>query len=99
MLIEDMLADLGHELAAVASRIPEAIEIAQQGTFDFAILDVNLDGEPSYPIATILRDRNVPFIFSTGYGKLGIGPEFAAVPLLTKPFARADLERALSPIP
>jgi CheY-like chemotaxis protein len=96
MLIEDMLTDLGHEVAAVASRIQEALQIAQTGTFDLAIIDINLNGQPSYPIAEILRSRDIPFIFATGYGVQGVDIKFAKAPTLTKPFIITQLEELLS---
>ena len=77
MLIEDMLTDLGHEIAAVAARMEDALRDAKTGSFDFALLDVNLDGTPSYPIADILKARGIPFVFATGYGPKAVsGPAF-----------------------
>lgn len=98
MLVEDMLTDLGHSVAARASRIRDAIDLAQHGMFDWAILDVNLDGQPSYPIADILMERGVPFAFATGYGAKGLDKKYGDSPLLTKPFVMADLEKLLSAV-
>lgn len=98
MLIEDMLEDMGHDVGAVASRMQDALDIAQTGTFDLAILDVNLDGQPSYPIADILKGRGVPFVFATGYGAKGLKPEYTGTPTLAKPFGRADLQMLLSQV-
>ena len=64
--------------------------------FDFALVDVNLDGETSYPVADLLKSRGAPFAFSTGYGCDGLDRKYADVPLLTKPFLSADLQRVLS---
>ena len=97
MLIEDMLIDLGHEIAGIASRMADAIREAENGSFDFAILDVNLDGTPSYPVADILKARGIPFVFATGYGPKGLDPSHAGTATLQKPFLHADLEAALSP--
>src|SRR5450631_1110785 len=69
MLLEDMLADLGYEVAAAAGTIAEATEAATNGQFDAAILDVNVDGREIYPVADILANRGVPFIFVSGYGE------------------------------
>jgi CheY-like chemotaxis protein len=96
MFIEDILSDLGHEVVAVASRIHDALNIARNGIFDFAIVDVNLDGEPSYPIAEIIKERGIPFAFATGYGPKGLDPRFADVPTLAKPFVMEDLKKLLS---
>jgi CheY-like chemotaxis protein len=95
MLVEDMLTDLGHTVGAVASRMRDAIDVAQNGMFDWAILDVNLDGQPSYPVADILKERGVPFAFATGYGAKGLDIRYGDAPVLAKPFLMADLERLL----
>jgi CheY-like chemotaxis protein len=97
-LLEDMLADLGHEVTAVASRMPDALARAHGVDFDVAIIDVNLDGEPSYPIAEILRGRGIPFLFATGYGASGLRRDFADATTLAKPFLREDLRRALAAV-
>ncbi len=96
LLIEDMLTELGHEVVATASRAREALEVARTADFDFALVDVNLDGETSYPVADLLKSRGAPFAFSTGYGFDGVDRKYADIPLLTKPFLSADLKRILS---
>lgn len=95
MNIEDMLLDLGHEVAGIASRVEPALALAREGDFDLALLDVNLAGEPSFPIAAILRDRGLPFLFATGYGVKGIIEEFRSRPVLQKPFRMAELDQAI----
>ncbi len=95
-LIEDMLTEMGHEVGAVASRIQQALDLARTGTFDFAIVDVNLDGQPSYPIADVLRERGIPFVFATGYGVKGLDAQFAGASTLAKPFVMADLQKLLA---
>ena len=96
--IEDMLAEMGHEVGAVASRMQEALDLARTGTFDLAIVDVNLDGQPSYPVAQVLRERGIPFVFATGYGAKGLDAQFAGSPILAKPFVLADLHKLLPEI-
>jgi CheY-like chemotaxis protein len=96
MLLEDMLTDLGYEVVEVAARLAEGLGKAEKETFDCAILDVNLDGRPSFPIAEALCRRGIPFLFVTGYGSKGIDPNFAAHPVLAKPFLQRELAAALS---
>lgn len=96
MLIEDMLADLGCIVAGVASRIEEAASNISSLTFDAAILDVNLDGHQTYPLAAVLAERGVPFVIATGYGAASVPKAFARFSILAKPFRRDDLERALT---
>src|SRR5262249_868942 len=66
------------------------------GTFDAAILDVNLDGELAYPIADILVDRKLPFAFITGYDTRSIDERFAQIPTIQKPIARDVLQTVLT---
>lgn len=96
MLMEDMLADIGHEVGAVASTMDAAMEHATSGSFDVAILDVNLDGKPSYSVADVLASRGVPVVFATGYGARGHDHRFATAPVLPKPFAVDSLRTVLS---
>jgi len=95
MLIEDMLADLGCEVVHTASRIADALMAAQEQACDLAILDLNLNGAQTYPVAEVLRARGIPIIFATGYGSNGLDPKFAGAPALAKPFQQTDLEIAL----
>jgi CheY-like chemotaxis protein len=95
MLLEDMLVDLGHEVAAVIPRLKDALTAAQRETFDLAILDVHLHGESAFPVADALIARVIPFVFATGYGQRGLPETYRERPVLQKPFARDDLERVL----
>ena len=96
MLVEDMLETLGFQVTEICSNFDAAALAAERGEFDVAILDVNLNGAISSPIADILARRNIPFIFATGYGKSGPHEKFAETPALQKPFEEGDLQRALS---
>lgn len=98
LLVEDMLGSLGFEVKEIASNLSSATEAAQRGDFDVAILDVNLNGSLSNPVAEILMERNIPFIFATGYGRQGPHEKFSTTPALQKPFEEADLKRALSSV-
>jgi len=95
MNIEDMLLDLGHEVAGIASRLEPALALAREGEFDLAMLDVNLAGDQSFPIADILLERGLPFLFATGYGAKGIPEAYRAYPVLQKPFRMAELGEAV----
>lgn len=95
MNIEDMLLDLGHEVAGLASRLEPALSLAGEAQFDLAMLDVNLAGQTSFPVAAVLARRGIPFLFATGYGIKGIAEEYRSYTVLQKPFRAGDLERAL----
>jgi CheY-like chemotaxis protein len=98
MLLEDMLADLGYGVAASAGGLEEAIALARDSDFDLAILDVNLNGHSVYPVADVLEQRGVPFVFSTGYGERGLPEPYRGRPTLQKPFQLENLDKALATI-
>jgi CheY-like chemotaxis protein len=96
MLIEDMLSDLGCIVVGPAARLDEAIELARTSELDCAVLDVNLGGQPIYPLADILREAGRPFAFATGYGDAGVREVDRGTPVLQKPFREGDLARVLA---
>jgi DNA-binding response OmpR family regulator len=98
MSIEDMLLELGHEVAGLASRLGPALALARENRFDAAMLDVNLAGEPSFPVADLLMEQGVPFLFATGYGRQGIDGKYRDFPMLQKPFRMSELGEALAGI-
>jgi CheY-like chemotaxis protein len=94
--LEDLLLQMGHHVLGPATRVAEAVALARDADFDFAILDVNLAGSPSYPVADILRERGIPFVFSTGYGAAGLADAYSGEQALSKPYQPHELERAIS---
>ncbi len=93
--LELALEEMGHRVTG-AGRLSEALEAAQAQVFDLAILDVNLNGEVSYPIAEVLAAKGVPFVFLTGYGSEGLDQQWRASPVFQKPMQRAELTSLLS---
>ncbi len=96
MLLEDMLADLGYEIAAAVGTLAEASEAAANAQFDFAILDVNVDGKEIYPVADILAKRGLPFVFVSGYGEASLAERYRGRPALQKPFQTEQLKTTLA---
>ena len=95
MLIEDMLTDMGCTVMGPAARLDEAIELTMSSEIDCAVLDVNLGGQPIFPLADLLRERGCPFAFATGYGDAGLRDVDRGTPVLQKPFREGDLARVL----
>jgi CheY-like chemotaxis protein len=96
MLLEDMLADLGYDVAAAVGSIAEASDLAAKADINAAILDVNLDGQEIYPVAEILAKRGLPFVFVTGYGERSLSEPFRDRPALQKPFQVEQLKNVLA---
>jgi len=102
MLVGDMLTDLGHTVAAEAGRLDEAVTLARQAQFDLALLDVSLAGEEVTPVAEILVQRRVPFVFASGYGPRGVPAAYRHCAVLQKPFqidALAEAIASAAPLP
>lgn len=96
MLIELMLEELGYATASHASTLSEGLAYARAGDYDLAVLDINIIGGTSFAIAAEIAQRGIPFIFCTGYGRLGIPPAWADRQCVAKPFSVAQLGDALS---
>jgi CheY-like chemotaxis protein len=96
LLLEDMLAELGHSVVGPVARFEKALEMARGEAIDLAILDVNINGKEAYPIAEALAARGIPFVFSTGYGKLPA--QYCDRPMLHKPFQQDDLQKLFAEV-
>ena len=97
--LEDVLADLGCEVVGQATRLDQAMAMAQTlGPLDVAILDVNIGGTTVFPVAQVLSERGVPLVFATGYGRDGLPPEWQGYAVIVKPYSVQDIERALTPL-
>ncbi len=95
--LTDQLADWGCAVVGPAAHVTAALELIADAELDGALLDVNLDGNPSFPIAAALSARGVPFIFLTGYdGKMAFPPEFGSIPKLSKPASAGELVRSIT---
>lgn len=92
--LEDLVEELGYGVVGPAFKLTDAMAIAAEGEFEAAILDVNLNEEPSFPVADILSNRGIPFLFATGYAESGVGWKGQAA-VIAKPYGRDQLAKAL----
>lgn len=68
MAIEDILMNDGYVVVGPVSSVDAAMDAVQiTDLYDIALLDVNLGGEAIDPVAHLIQQRGVPFVFSTGY--------------------------------
>jgi CheY-like chemotaxis protein len=96
MLLETILEDMGCTPVGPASNIDEGLALATDGDpLDAALLDVNVAGRQVFPVAQALKDRGVPFVFSTGYGEGGLPEEWRGQATIQKPFTEAAVRQAL----
>jgi len=86
MMIADMLEELGHSVAGEAGDVNQAVKLVQSTKFDLAIIDVNLHGQMTTPVAEVIKASRRPFIFATGYGAAGVPDGYREQLILQKPF-------------
>ena len=98
ILIEEILESAGCVVMGPIPRLPDALDAVDHQDYDVAVLDVNLAGEWINPVADALSERNVPFLFVTGYGANALPSEYAQRPHVHKPFRISDLLCMLSSV-
>ncbi|HET9161143.1 MAG TPA: response regulator [Caulobacteraceae bacterium] len=93
MMLEDMLQDMGCEIAGSFGDLGTALRwvAGHEGDFDAALLDVNLGGETVFPVADVLYKKGKPFGFVTSYASIPQARGYDAQ-VLNKPVSQRDLE-------
>ncbi len=91
-----VLERLGYEPVGPAGSLEDALSYAHVAPLDLGILDLNLRDRSSLPVAEALRDRQVPFLFLTGYGSGEVPVGLGKIPRLGKPVEPARLASALT---
>jgi DNA-binding response OmpR family regulator len=93
LFLESLFESVGVEQRVeVAHSMDAGLWLANSGDFDLALLDVYLNGEPSFAVAEALQARGIPFAFASGFASDAVRARFPGVPLLVKPFQVAQLE-------
>ena len=95
LMLESLLLEAGFEVADVATKVEAALAFVEAGAFDVAILDANLAGVSSAPVAAALTARSVPFLVVSGYATAQQNGAFAAGLHVQKPFQTEALIEAL----
>lgn len=104
LIVEDeyyLAADLAQALTALGAQIvgpvatvADAQLMLDRQHIEGAVVDVNLRGEMSFPIADRLEAAGIRYVITTGYDAAAIPHRFRTVPRLEKPY-RADAVAAL----
>jgi two-component sensor histidine kinase/ActR/RegA family two-component response regulator len=97
MDLQIRLDDFGFQVVASVDSVAAALEAVEAWPVDAAVLDANLHGESSLPVAIALHRRGIPVLFITGYDRIEDLPEeLAGAERLSKPVADHLLRRALA---
>ena len=94
MMFSELLVERGMHVIGPCCSVQEALAAAN-ADFEAAFLDLNLGGESGYPVAHLLKQKNIPFTFVTGYSPEVIDPQFSDVHVLQKPITRESFEARL----
>jgi CheY-like chemotaxis protein len=96
MMVQDLLQDGGYTVVGPASRVTAALRLAQSEALDAAVLDVNVSGEPIFPVADVLAGRGIPVVFLTGYGMSGLPEPYRRHAVIDKPIDAEKLAAAVA---
>ena len=91
-MIENALSEMGAEIVGPCARLDAALRLANEAQIDAAVLDINIRGGNSYPVADALSARSIPFVFCSGYGDWTFEERYRDRPRLTKPYAMQALK-------
>jgi CheY-like chemotaxis protein len=94
-VIEEMLLDLGCRQVWIAGSAKDAQAVLAEHRPHVVILDVNLGGDSGFQLAQSLTEAKIPFVFATGYGRHGLPEQWAARPIMQKPFKFETLQEVL----
>jgi DNA-binding NtrC family response regulator len=96
LLVEDMLAEAGCVVVGPFARVADALAAARVEPIDIALLDVNVSGEKVFPVAHVLEERGIPFLFLTGYGQAALPGDRPDWEACAKPFSSERLAENLA---
>jgi len=95
--LETGLSEAGAEVVGPAYELEEAMALLDQ-PIDVAVLDANLNGRSVTPVAEVLHQRRIPFVFATGYGETGGAPGGFDAPIIRKPYDVTQVASAVAEI-
>ncbi len=95
MLVEDALTDAGYGVIGPAATVAEALALLGRERPDAVVLDLNLAGESSTPVADLLAQRGIPYVIATGYGASALPPGHERAAVLAKPYDPTQLAAVL----
>ncbi|MDZ4760988.1 MAG: response regulator [Alphaproteobacteria bacterium] len=97
LMMQMLVEDEGWTAIGPVGTVAKAIETVNAGIeIGCALLDLNLRGETSWPVADALAAKGIPFAFTSGYGASGLETRFADRPIFPKPIDENAVRRFLT---
>jgi len=93
--LAEYLNHLGVEVVGPVGTVTDALELLHYADIQGAVLDINLRGERVYPVADVLEQKQVPFVFASGYGGELEPNAYTDIPRCIKPLDFAELANTL----
>ena len=91
ILMKMVLQAAGMHVYDTVGSVAAAMDVIERSPPTAAILDINVEDGTIYPVATILRQRSIPFGFCTSMSHDEIPAAFRDVPFVRKPLDAEDL--------
>lgn len=96
---ENMLLEIGFSKVVTAANLTRATTLLKRARPDFALLDMHLGSETSFPVARDLVQKDVPLVFATGYGSdISRPPGLDHIAVVTKPVELSTLTELVMPL-
>ena len=95
MDIGDAVESLGHEVVGPIAELDEALDLAANAALGCAIIDINIRGGHSYPVADMLLKRGLPVLFMSGYDTQTLPERLREEAYLPKPFTGERLDKEI----
>ena len=97
-VVTGFLEDAGAQIIGQIGWVDEAVTFIHENhaMIDYAVVDLNLHGRKSYPVADALTESGITFVFATGYGGGVLDKPYKNYPRCEKPFTQRGLVAALT---
>lgn len=93
ILVEEVMDQAGAR-ATIARDVPQALKALEAERFDAAVVDLNLRGQQSWPVADALVAEGIPYVLATGNADMG-DARLQAAPVVAKPYSATQLVKVL----
>ena len=96
-VLSEMLAELGGTVGKIAFSYDQGLAALTSESWDCAIVDINLNGEPVFPLIKIMEQADIPFVYCSAYvdALIEVYPEAASTVRVSKPVAIEELRDAV----
>ena len=93
--LEYIFVSAGADVVGPCTTLAEAMHAATSEDLSAAVLDIRLGHQTTEPVARLLDDRRIPFVFYTGQPPATVAHFRGHAPLIVKPAREASLVEAM----